>query len=279
MEKIHKESSGAFTLEARNNMIELYKQGMSQKDIGKLYNTYNTSIRRILFANNIPLRSISDATRLVKENPFKDNCRNTDYFLGLLMTDGCIYKGSILLELQIGDISLLESYAKFIHKDLKVNTYFRRDKQIYQCTVKFNNQEAINYLQSRGNFINKSYTAEMYSKLNWDIVRGIIDGDGYLATSKGVDRIQSVGICGVSVKFLQQVKEFYESFGLHPTLRKNKNLYLLNLHRQAEIIFVFDKLYKDADIYLERKYLKYATYVRNYIEKHPKFKESFVGQS
>ena len=53
------------------------------------------------------------------------------------------------------------------------------------------------------------------------------------------------------------------------------------IHKESNGVFtfIFDNLYKDADIYLERKYLKYATYVRNYIEKHPKFKESFVGQS
>lgn len=37
-----------FSKEEVNNIIKLYKEGMSQKEIANLYSTYNTSIRRIL---------------------------------------------------------------------------------------------------------------------------------------------------------------------------------------------------------------------------------------
>ena len=72
---------------------------MSQKDLGIKYNTSNTAIRRVLLRYNVIPRDISKANRYCKHNPFKSYKKHdeySEYFLGLLLTDGCISKGNKL---------------------------------------------------------------------------------------------------------------------------------------------------------------------------------------
>lgn len=45
-----------FSKEKEETIIRLYKQGKSQKEIGLMFDTFNTSIRRVLLRNNITLR-------------------------------------------------------------------------------------------------------------------------------------------------------------------------------------------------------------------------------
>ena len=53
------------------DIINLYKSGKNQNEIADIYNTYNTTIRRILIRNHVKIRDSSHVRRLCKHNPFK----------------------------------------------------------------------------------------------------------------------------------------------------------------------------------------------------------------
>lgn len=59
-----------------NNIIKLYKEGMSQKEIANLYSTYNTSIRRILIRNNVKIRGEAASQAYVKKTHLRGMMKN-----------------------------------------------------------------------------------------------------------------------------------------------------------------------------------------------------------
>lgn len=236
-----------------NEIIEWYLNGLNTKEIANKLGTYNTTIRRILLRNNIKLRTVLDmARRYSRTDIFESNLsREENYFLGLLITDGCISDNRITLGLKESDISILERFAKFMGDDVKVNHYFHRKHAINQFEVKVRNKIVSNNLKKLANFNNKSYDLELYIPLNFDILRGIIDGDG---STLG----QNIKIFGMSTIFLNQIKSFLLKYNIESYIRRNKTCYQLNIYKQKDVLFLYDKLYYDTDLFLERKKLNFG---------------------
>lgn len=254
-----------FSKEKEKNIIDLYKQGHNQKDIANLYNTYNTSIRRVLLRNGIKIRSNSEIQSFVPINPFKEDAIS-DYYLGLLVTDGCISNGKLSISLKKEDKYLLEHFANFLGPKVKVNKYFHKTHSKYQYYVMTRDKKVINHLKTLANFYNKSFSLELYKEINWNIIRGAFDGDGgitYLNNNKSLRWY----ICGNSKKFLKQIEKFLKKEGFNPTITQ-QGIWYVNLYKKEEIKKLFELLYKDADIFLKRKYEKLATFVEKSMEKN-----------
>lgn len=79
-----------FSIEKEQSIISDYQAGLNTVEIAKKWNTYNTSIRRVLLRYGITPRTSKEVHTRVKENPFKLGDEKSEYFLGLLLTDGCV---------------------------------------------------------------------------------------------------------------------------------------------------------------------------------------------
>ena len=102
-----------FSLEKESEIIKKYRNGMTQKQIADEYGTFNTSIRRVLIRNGIVPKGNNKQQRLCKHNPFKKNDEYSDYFFGLLMTDGNIDdRHRIRLALNERDGYIIEEFVK-----------------------------------------------------------------------------------------------------------------------------------------------------------------------
>lgn len=257
-----------FSKEKEKTIIELYKKGKSQKEIGLLFNTFNTSIRRVLVRNNILLRGNDKIQRLCKHNPFKRNDEYSDYFLGLLLTDGCISNNatksskSINLSLSEVDGYIVEAFKDWTSPSSKVSKVLQRKNNSYIYTFNFTNVETEEWLNRKGNFKNKSYECKIYTPINWNILRGIFDGDGGFHPNSGhLDFF----ICGKSKVFLGQIKLFLEKQGFYPYLRERKNgqgnnLFYLEIHRIKEVLKLGEYMYSNAHIFIKRKYEKWLAF-------------------
>lgn len=249
-----------FTNEEIKEILFLYELGKTQQEIGALFNSYNTSIRRVLKRNNIPIRSNSTIQCFVEGNPFNVQDSKSNYFIGLLVTDGCITNGALSISLKDSDIYILEELAKFLGPKVKLNKYFHNTHGKYFYYVKTRSKEVINYLHTTANFINKSYDLALYIPLNFHLLRVVFDGDGGVTFLNHGNSLKWF-VCSASKVFIYQIKSFLESQGFNPTLTKSKNLYYVNLYRISEISKLFTLLYQDADIFLIRKYEKMATFL------------------
>lgn len=254
-----------FSVEKDNQICELYKQGKSTVEIGKIFNTYNTSIRRALLRNNITMRSFKDTIsvqKFSKDNLFESNnlTREESYFFGLLVTDGCLSNCAISLSLKEEDIYMLEKFAKFLGDRVKVNSYFAKNHNKYQYAVKARNKVLCENLNKLAIFENKSFDLDLKIPLNFDILRGIIDGDG----SVGKDKSQKIQIFSNSECFLNKIHDFLLSYEIKSSIKQTKSVKMISVYKHKDILFLYDKMYYLTDLFLIRKKDRYGSLLKKF---------------
>lgn len=247
-----------FTTEEVQNIIDLYNKGYTQKKIASLYDTYNTSIRRILKRNNINIRgndiiqSYIDYDRFISQNL----SREESYFLGLLITDGCISGKCLTLGLQEKDIDMLEKFAKFLGSKVKVNKYFHKKHGIYQYQVAVRNEKICSNLKKLAVFDNKTTNLRLHLSLNFDILRGIIDGDGCVYSGGGKTLIS---ISSKSKDFVEQISQFLFTKNVHHTINQRKDgLFSVHINKKKDVLFLYENLYNSTNLFFQRKKDKYG---------------------
>lgn len=249
-----------FNCQKEQEILSMYKEGRTQNEIAKYFGTFNTSIRRVLLRNNIIPRGNDVQQRLCKHNPFKKGDEFSDYFLGLLLTDGNIdFRSRIRLSLNSSDEYLIEKFRDWASPKSKITRALQKLNNSYMSVVSFTNKEALEYLTKRGNFINKSFEAKLYIPMNYHIFRGILDGDG------GFYRQNQVGlkmqVCGKSNNLMTQVYNFLEREGFSTFKRKDKRgLITVSLYRQEEVLNFGKQVYTCAHIFMQRKYDKWLSF-------------------
>lgn len=267
-----------FSIEKEKEILDLYKKGMSQKDIGAKFNTWNTSIRRVLLRNNIIPRNESKVNRYCKHNPFKSLKRHdefTEYFLGLLLTDGCISirnkksrNPSINLSLTSSDGYIIEAFRDWASPNQKVSEVYQKLNGSYMSSINITNIEAVEWLNRKGNFKNKSYECKIYCPITWQILRGIFDGDGgfHLSNKDGLNFF----ICGLSETFITQINNFLLKEGIKSKIRfagpdkwHKNGLYYVEVHNYADVIKIGLNMYFNAHIFIKRKYERWLTFYEN----------------
>lgn len=265
-----------FSKEKEDKIIEMYLSNIDTVQIGKYFNTWNTSIRRVLLRRNIPIRSNGVATTYLTNPVFQKEILNREesYFLGLLITDGCISNNTLTLGLKEEDVYMLERYAKFLGPKVSVNKYFHTKHNKYQYEVKGKNKKIINRLQQLANFINKSFDLILYYPLNFDVLRGIIDGDGYITKEKGY-----VHIFKGSKNFLIQIQEFLKKYNIYSSIHKTHSCWKLSILRQKDIIFLYEKMYYSTDLFLLRKKERFGPLLEKFKSKNDINSGNFCQES
>jgi len=114
-------------------------------------------------------------------------------------------------------------------------------------------------------------------------MRGIIDGDGSVELNGGSksrkDGARRIRIGSASISFIDQISEFLTNNEIDHKIynsgaTKSNIFYTLHIHGDLNLIKTLRFLYKDADAYLERKYLNAAQIRNSLIEKHSKLRET-----
>jgi intein-encoded DNA endonuclease-like protein len=200
------------------------------------------------------------------------------YWLGFIMADGCVYKGSdkysyrLQINLSSSDESHLDKFQKAIGSKYKYQRKERTDKWLKEITsmshLKVNSTKMCEDLIKFGIVISKTGSESM-PKLNDSLlphfIRGFFDGDG----SVKLDRLGRLrfSIVSSSLDILKDMQSFLErKTGAKSSIytRKSKpnhltaspiQLYDLEASGQnAQLIY--GCIYKNPSIYLERKYEK-----------------------
>ena len=218
--------------------------------------------------NNIVLRGNNKVQRFCKHNPFKRNDEYSEYFLGLLLTDGCISKNSsktsnsINLSLSEIDGYMVEKFRDWVSPRSKVSKVRQKINNSIMYALNITNSEVEEWLNRKGNFKNKSYNCKIYTPITWNILRGIFDGDGGFHSNCGhLDFF----ICGKSKVFMQQIIMFLTKNGFNPHLRERKNgqsrgLFYVEIYKIAEVLKLGKLMYNNAHIFLHRKYEKWLAF-------------------
>lgn len=268
-----------FSKEKEESIINDYLRGYNTVEIANKWNTYNTSIRRVLLRNNIKIRNNIEAHSNIQECPFKDNDEYSEYFLGLLLTDGCITrrtKNSATISLSLTDKELMEIFQNFICPTNKLYKVLQKKYNTYMYQSSTRSKLIADWLDSKGNFYNKSYECDIYVPLTPHILRGIFDGDGYCMTRNNGSTF-CYGICGKSKIFLEKIQQYLLTQNINFRLYSKNDLYYLESSKTIEVVKFYNLIYKEAHVYLMRKYVKGHLFLETLREKFPKFKEGVAS--
>jgi len=246
------------------SIISLYNSNITCTNISTILNIPVHKIRYILKKENLIKVSAKKNYRkyTLDENYFNDiDTEMKSYLLGFLMADGSIDEERNTLRLMCADQDIL----KLLQTELKTNKPIRfvqnsikniKHKDMYDisiCSLKICSD-----LIKHGIIKRKSYYSEFPKNLNSNLIhhfiRGYFDGDGCIT--------HSITFTG-NKNFLTSLKDilFLETgYNPHVYVRfpeRNNDIITIAYCKKDEVLTIKNYLYKNATVYLNRKYEKF----------------------
>lgn len=250
-------------------IIEMYKAGRSMLEIqADLKLTWST-VRDILDEAGVDMRSLSQQGVIKHGNTLDDTVFNeltpeALYWIGVLYADGHVHRSGwygIELTLHSDDVELLWKFAKFLKSNKEPQKV--KNSNCYRFAI---GSEVIHKrLTGLGFGPDKSYTAKPHDLLKHfrDFWRGVIDGDGSLQFPLKGYRRPILHLCGT-----EATCEGFKEFILENDIQSKASVRQLKgdqawviQHEYVAAEHIATLLYKDATIYMERKYQKYLQFI------------------
>jgi len=264
-----------------NKIINDYKSGLSIRKISKNTKLTRYRITKILTDNNIKIISNIEKLRKYDINEkYFDNIDNEHkaYTLGFLCADGYNNekKNIVKLSLKEDDIDILEKIREPIcpTKPLRYSEYKNSNSTKPQWSFVIDNGHISRKLSSFGVIQAKTFKLQFPNFLDDSLlkhfIRGYFDGDGCI--TKGVSKTNYpkyyIFIASTEMFLKDLQKHFMKCLKIkihklqtrHPE-RKN-NIRTLGIGGNLQVEKILDYLYKDSNIYLNRKY-EYYLKVKN----------------
>lgn len=190
------------------------------------------------------------------------------YWLGFLMADGYNHetKSCVVLRLNNCDREILEKFKLFLKTDAPIYEFKSRDTNKTYCELNICSLEFSQSLSKIGCIQGKTYTLEFPNideSLYNHFIRGYFDGDGCISITKRNDRkcmqyqLNFVGKESVILK-IQDI--ICKNTNVKKTkLRVKSGFFAKRISWCGKHVCksILDYIYKDASIYLKRKYNKY----------------------
>lgn len=218
----------------------------------------------ILRKRGIEIRSKEDIKfykgYTINEEAFSDvNEEACAYFYGWLLTDGCLSKKSVSLELSSQDEEILLNLKSYLESSNTIRRRSRVDSRTgntyRQSSFAFSHTTILERLKAFGFESKKSLNEKCPEQLafNRHFWRGVIEGDGHIA--KNSFRLE---VCGG--------KELAEAFASYctaicpeytPKVKMNGKMYVGYVSSKYQIKKILDEIYKECNYKLSRKYQVY----------------------
>lgn len=217
------------------------------------------------------------------------------YWLGFLYADGCVsvYKSkktgkekamSLSVELSNKDMEFLQKLKNQLgsEKELKERVIENKGKKYFSVRLSICNTNLCRDLINKGCIPRKSLilkfpdNTQVPKHLTNHFIRGYFDGDGCVSftESKSKDKRYNivrdtknyvVGFVGTEDMLKSINKQFVENANCSEiTLRKKGKAYQLNFTGINNFVNIFEYLYKDANIFMDRKAIKFIETIENY---------------
>lgn len=285
-----------FSEEDDKKIEQLYNEGKSTREIGKIMNTSGTTISKHLQKMGVKIKDLHKSRQIYSfnENYFKTiDDEHKAYWLGFIAADGCVLEptyrvskrtgkiirkeqGALQIGLQEKDKAHLEKFQKDIKDTHRIN--FSKKRKAYD--IKILSNIICMDLQQYNIVPRKSLVLEFPDNIREDLlrhfIRGYFDGDGSIAFCKNKKGVISIGSIQVSiigtVMFLNTLNNILED----ELQFKEKVVDLGNRYKPVTKTIFFssiahtkkflDFIYKDSTIYLDRKYERYLIFNKKYEE-------------
>lgn len=256
---MHKSTGGyEFWDSIKDEVIDKYiNQKRTSNSIGEDYGCSGSTVDRHLERWGIERRKERCNSKYSFDIHFFDviDTEEKAYILGLLLADGHISKNNAIM-LTLKDIDIIKKYLVAIHSDtpIKIDRYGNYAANITSVSM-------ANRLRDIGLSNRKSYYIDLErvlsnipKHLEHHFVRGLFDGDGsikiyhYKYLKKPQLHFGYTGLLNV----VEYVRDY---FGIKTKMVKESDItYTCVSSCRSTICDVYKILYKDATIYIDRKY-------------------------
>lgn len=263
-------------IELEKNIVDEYRNGKNNKFLRLKYNKSRSYIQKVLIRHDVKLRKASEITKKydINEDYFtKIDTPNKAYILGFLFADGTIYKNFVKLNLIETDVDILFDIAKEIFnekpysiKEIKGEfKKWKNNREYYskpQKSLNICRKKIADDLRKHGLIDKKTYKIRL-PKLNKNLyshfIRGYFDGDGNIYISPKYSNNNRVHITSNN-NFICDIQTLlFELLNMETIITKTQinNIDRLSIYGNNKVLKFLDWMYDDAELKLERKYLKY----------------------
>lgn len=259
------------TDELKQEIINFYLASpKTYKDISDIYHLSLPTIGKIL--KDVPKYSKAKIYNPHLDEHFFEviDTEIKAYFLGLIITDGNVFikndknnrQASISITLNLEDEYMLNNFKNIIHSNTSITHDGRGCGQIaVRSNIMANDLKKYGIIPCKTLL---TYLPNIDKKYLPHLVRGIFDGDGSILFKKNNTRyLHSISFCG-SHKLMEDLLNIFQQQLSLKTIPQiydyhDKHLSDLKLQNYNDIIQLGDWMYKDATIYLKRKYNIYQS--------------------
>lgn len=254
---------------------ELRKEGNGINAIAKKLHIANYRVRNFLIEANLEIKTPKSKNpgrkKIYKANESFFECIDTQekaYLLGFMMADGCIdeNRNGVKISLQEKDKEILEKILVVLDSNHKIGKtsgqYSKNHKRTNKVTLTITSKKLIADLAELGCISRKTDVLKyptISSHLNRHFMRGFFDGDGtvYIMQPKYI-RFGIISTLEFCQEYLKNLP--IQPVNIHKEYRTEKNVYYFTVSQTQQIKDIFEFLYKDSKIHLERKYNKFKDY-------------------
>lgn len=256
------------------NIAYLYfEKQKTLKEISEQYNVSVNTIKRNLILN-YPEKYKKASERNYKnlniDHKFFEviDTEEKAYLLGYLLADGNVYfSDSYKLRfcLAYQDINILYKFKEILHLNSKILTIKRKNRKNSQmeCSLSWTSEGQFKDVAKYGIVPNKTLVSFLpIDKIDENVIhhfiRGFFDGDGCISVKGNKHALSFVGTYELITQLRKYLCDKLDIYFVKLSYRTKKNtVYQIMWSSKKDIRKLFEFLYKDATIYLDRKYLKF----------------------
>ncbi|MCC3357358.1 LAGLIDADG family homing endonuclease [Bacillus sp. REN16] len=250
MSEINRRVKRKRTLEF-DEIIKLYKDGNEITEIAKLANVGPRYIRKVLAEHIVELRPFGSWRRqyTLNEPYFKEWSNNMAYILGFILADGCISGATQTVTIAQKEPEILEKIKIELGSNYPLQQNKKTGVYLLNLNSKILKEDLINI---HGISQNKSLSVlfpHVPNEYLHHFVRGYFDGDGNIYS-----RGYLVSFVGGSLDFMEGLKKVLDNKGFEPRIISKGKFFRLYISGRKTIKEFYNWIYKESEIYLNRKY-------------------------
>lgn len=194
----------------------------------------------------------------VDYNYFEYWDRENAYIFGFILADGHLINKNV----KALQFELKKEDADILYKIKKALRYEGKVKLGRTARLQINNAKIIKDLVEKGmpdydKSRRASFPSSLPEEYYRDFIRGVIDGDGWIYVES--DGRIDLGLCG-NIDLIKPIKDLFPIDCSKNSIRKDKGHCWRFQIRGKKALAICDWLYKDATIFLDRKYNNYINY-------------------
>jgi len=259
-----------------SEIVKIYSHSdLTTVDLARLYGVSQSAMYNYIRKSGCVMKTQSELQRkyTLDETFFdKIDTEGKAYMLGFLYADGYNNekRRTIQICLQERDKEILEKFKFLLKSNSPIHISEQKNKKYVSLAI--TSGKISDNLVKYGCMQAKTFKIKFPTFLEEDLlrhfIRGYVDGDGYIGY---------YGECNRFELSITSTKEFCEElanilvdkFGVHHAIRtrhpeNNNNIRTLRITRKKDVINCINLFYKDATVYLERKYNKYLEILKLY---------------